>query len=289
MSHPLTATRAHSRSPRLHMYDPSPTMIELGHFLPGGAPLTSDKGVNETYKGVIEVGQATLSAYVKLLPDRQLVNELFASVLGRLAQLPVPRGFLVQVQRADYPTSALLQAQGVQTMPAFAVETISYQSLMRRVDLQSIPARMRLFREWPNWYAAASFDDWIANADRHPGNLLVGAKGEVWLIDHSHCFMGDKWVAPQLDPNAVTGNQLCAAMSAWLTPAEKALALQQCHASVQRFSSIDAQRAANLALLVNLLNATDLGALTSFVTTRAPTIATRLSASLGVPYLPLEN
>ena len=175
-------------------------MIQLGHFLPGGTPLVDGKGVNETYIGMIEVGPQRLRAYVKLMPDRQLVNELLASVLGRLVGLPVPRGFLVLVQRSDYPSSSYLLQNGFDAASAFAVEELPHRALDRRADLASAEARKALLCAWSKWPEAACFDDWIANADRHPGNLLVGGPGEVWLIDHSHAFTGDKWPRPDLCP-----------------------------------------------------------------------------------------
>lgn len=262
-------------------------MIELGHALPGGMLLQDDKGVNETYRGVIEIGPARLSAYIKLLPDRQLVNELFASVLGRLVGLPVPRGFLVEIRRTDYPDSPLMIALGLSAAPAFAVEAIACPSALRRLDLQSVAARERLLRAWPHWYSAAAFDDWIANADRHLGNLLVGAPGEAWLIDHSHAFTGDKWQAVNLRPNVVTVNQLCQAMGAWLNPSEKARAMQACHAAIQHFSSVDAVQATLLAHIVTQLLLPDLDALTEFVKDRVHSVASRVGSILGIPDLPL--
>lgn len=262
-------------------------MIQLGHFLPGASPLTTEKGSNETYRGIVEVGTARLAAYVKLLPDRQLVNELLASVLGQLVGLPLPRGFLVSARLEDYPSSIVLQESGQPEMPAFAVETIAHQSLNRRLDLVSKPARELLFRTWPHWYRAACFDDWIANADRHTGNLLVGGRGEIWLIDHSLAFTGPKWVGASLDPDLLTENQLCQAMSVCLTPSEKALVMQECHAAVQQFASINAVQAAHLAELVNLLEPSDLNSLTTFVSTRVGSVAHRIGACLGVPELPL--
>lgn len=262
-------------------------MIELGHALPGGTLLKDDKGVNETYRGLIEVGSSRLSAYIKLLPDRQLVNEMLASVLGRLVDLPVPRGFLVEVRRVDYPDSPFMKASAVSVAPAFAVEEIACRSLLRRMDLQSPVARERLFRTWSHWYSAAAFDDWIANGDRHAGNLLVGAPGEAWLIDHGHAFTGDKWQAVNLRPDMVTGNHLGQTMGLWLKPPEKALAMQACHAAVQCFSSVDTVQASRLAHLVTQLSAPDFDALTRFVTERVHSVASRIGNILGIPGLPL--
>ena len=65
--------------------------IGLGHLLPGGTRLTGDEtGVNETYRGAVETASDKRLAYVKLLPAKQLVNELVCLVLGRSIGLPIP-------------------------------------------------------------------------------------------------------------------------------------------------------------------------------------------------------
>jgi hypothetical protein len=262
-------------------------MIDLGYALPGGTPLIDDKGINETYRGLVEVaGGLRVQAYIKFLPDRQLVNELLASVLGRLVGLPLPRAFLVEVQLSDYPASGFLASAGHPKSPAFAVEAISAHSVLRRVDLQTQEAREQMLRSWPKWYEAASFDDWIANADRHTGNVLVGARGEVWLIDHSHCFTGCQWVPASLVPDIVTQNQLGLAMNVFLTPAEKLMALQACYKAIQDFASVDTVYARSLAHLESYAASADLDALLQFVANRVHSASARMCACVGMPGLP---
>lgn len=46
---------------------------------------------------------------------------------------------------------------------------------------------------WVEQMAAIwAFDNLIFNVDRHPGNLLIGADGTVWMIDHTQAFQYDK-------------------------------------------------------------------------------------------------
>ncbi len=261
-------------------------MIDIGYALPGGTPLTVDKGINETYRGIVEIGGSRFPAHIKLLPNRQLVNELLASVLGRMAGLPIPRAFLVEFELSDYPASPYLASTGLPMSPAFAVETIPAQSVLRRLDLRSPAAQEQMLRAWPKWYDAASFDDWIANADRHPGNLLVGSPGEVWLIDHSHCFTGSNWTAAGLVADVTTTNQLGNMMKIHLTPNEKAQALQDCYLAIQQFASIDTVYARSLALLGTYADSADLDALMNFVANRVHTISARMCACVGMPALP---
>ncbi len=37
-----------------------------------------------------------------------------------------------------------------------------------------------------------AFDNLVFNVDRHPGNLLIGADGTVWMIDHTQAFQYNK-------------------------------------------------------------------------------------------------
>jgi hypothetical protein len=69
------------------------------------------------------------------------------------------------------------------------------------------------------------FDDLIANIDRNAGNILIGAPGELILIDHSRAFgTGRKLVNPlqRVDAKvwesmrALTADQLNGALGAWL-------------------------------------------------------------------------
>jgi predicted unusual protein kinase regulating ubiquinone biosynthesis (AarF/ABC1/UbiB family) len=47
---------------------------------------------------------------------------------------------------------------------------------------------MEKLRDWPRALQAGCFDEWIANADRHHGNILIQGNGNFSLIDHSHAI-----------------------------------------------------------------------------------------------------
>lgn len=261
-------------------------MILNGHFLPGGVPLTLDKGVNETYRGVIEVGGSRIVAYVKFAPARQLVNELFASALGQLAGVKVPRSFLVKVSLADYPASPFLQAIGTDAL-AFASEEVGRGTVLRRVSVSSAPALAAFFRTWKQWPDAASFDDWIANADRHPGNMLIGSAGEVWLIDHSHAFTGPVWAAADLDPSVSTKNQLCQVACGCISMTERLGAYTASLLAAGIFENVKVADAAIAAHIAHHLVAGDANSLTNFATVRPSDVPDRISAHLGLPSLKL--
>src|SRR5690606_22477174 len=74
---------------------------------------------------------------------------------------------------------------------------------------------------WADLGHLYAFDSWIANIDRHPGNLLFGGKDEIWLIDHGHCFSGPTWEPSDLDPGAAYRNRLAEWLTCHLTPDQK--------------------------------------------------------------------
>jgi len=261
-------------------------MIKRGHFLPGGTLLTDDKGVNETYRGTIEVGPSRIDAYVKLMSGRQLVNELAASVLGRLVGLRMPRAFLVLVRQSDYSHSPAVQAASGDVI-AFATEAVGSGSALRRVTLNS-PAAFALFlKSWKEWPEAATFDEWIANADRHPGNVLIGQFGEVWLIDHSHAFTGPSWNAATLNPLVFVPNQLCDHASKCISLADRFNAYAAALNVSALFAVINAENALRTAYIDQQVNTADFSALASFVALRASKPYEAISVRLGLPGLSL--
>ncbi|WP_429809821.1 hypothetical protein [Ensifer sp. B1-9] len=46
------------------------------------------------------------------------------------------------------------------------------------------------------------FDEWMANVDRHHGNLLLAGSGDMWLIDHGNYITGHMWSKEKLDAAA---------------------------------------------------------------------------------------
>lgn len=176
---------------------PTP-QIGLGHFLPGGVLLPAGvKGVSETYRGLIEVDEARIVAYVKLLHPWEVFNEALGSVLCQLVGLPTPRPYLVLVEREDYPQSSLLTVSNAPRTLAFASQAMPMQTLGRHVALRTPNALRELVSPWREWPDVLVFDQWIANPDRHSGNLLVGGPGEIYLIDHGLSFYRRNW-SPEL-------------------------------------------------------------------------------------------
>ena len=133
----------------------------------------SDTGVNQAVRGIVLTPRGEVEAFVKRLADpRETMLECLCALLGRSFGLPIPPPLLVWMP----------EELGVAGL-AFGSASIDAPNLLSVVET-SAPAVMLRLSRWPKLGAAASFDEWIANCDRHPGNLLHDGMGDFWLIDH---------------------------------------------------------------------------------------------------------
>lgn len=130
-------------------------------------PLTGRDNINQTWKADIRSEEGDFQAIVKDIPERELVVECLCAVLGRRLGLPIPRPMLVE----DAELGIL-----------FGSEELSHPDL-KRAELSTYLMTI-LLSDWPRLPLATVFDEWIANPDRHGGNLLWDGNGEFWLIDH---------------------------------------------------------------------------------------------------------
>lgn len=200
--------------------------LETAHLLPGASLLEGNEtGFFETYRGVIETPTGKVSAYVKLVGNTTLANEIVSTLLGRGAGLPIPKGYLVQVLAQDYPDSNFLKGQRLQSTIAYGSSNANALSFTRQFritnDDEEAETFAQLFPLWSNWRDAVVFDEWIGNCDRNAGNLLMGADNEVWLIDHSHAFTGPNWQGHMLRSEIYTKNRIAEHVKRCVTTQEK--------------------------------------------------------------------
>ena len=150
-------------------------VISMGNVVPGAKLLGEDEtGVNETFIGLAQMPDVTCRVYIKVLSDKQLVNELVACVLGRALDFPVLEGFLLRVRAKDLPESKILASLPERDYYVFGSKALEAPTLMRHVNLD-IRAAIGFLQQhrFEHWDDVIIFDDWIANGDRHGGNLLV--------------------------------------------------------------------------------------------------------------------
>jgi hypothetical protein len=168
-----------------------------------------------TWKGAVQIESGTSTeAYLKALPQNQLLAEVLCALLGLAAGLPMPPPYLVEDQggflasEPDANGYTVFFGSGALEFPSFA------HYLAKEIPSEETRAQavLTLLATWKHFHAAIAFDEWIANADRHMGNLLYGVADGFTLIDHSHALGGPDWPVRGFPAGACMDNQL----AAWL-------------------------------------------------------------------------
>lgn len=121
-----------------------------------------------------------LVAFIKHLPPRELFIECIAAQLGREIGISIPRPLLVQIFPAHLPELNLKESTII-----FGSEDANYPSFQQ---FTSPTKALNELRKWPDLLKAGCFDEWIANPDRHHGNILYSGSNQFSLIDHSHAI-----------------------------------------------------------------------------------------------------
>lgn len=144
---------------------------------------------------------------------RQRIADLAASLVGRAIGLPIPKPVLVEVNFAHLPKESAWH--GPPDVELFfgsqhaGKSPRTFSRILRDGDEQTTRALDR----WDGIHACMTFDEWIANDDRHNGNLLYDPRTDgFWMIDHGRALTGDYWPIWGLDPKAETGNVLADAV-----------------------------------------------------------------------------
>lgn len=91
----------------------TPTRLQVGN-------------VNSTWKGPILAESGSTIAYIKVLPPAQILSECVCTVLRRVLDLDLPRGFLVEVSRELLPDFDW--ADPAQTLLAYGSEDANYSA-----------------------------------------------------------------------------------------------------------------------------------------------------------------
>jgi len=263
--------------------------VRLANVVAGAAPLGADeRGVNETYVGLIQTASEQIRAYIKVLGGKQLVNELICSTLGRAVGLPVPEGFLVRANASDLPESAALASHSGDAQ-IFASSDAGFPSLKRRLAQDRGDFLKEIFLQWKDLDAATIFDEWIANVDRHPGNLLVETASRVWLIDHGHSLTGPDWKESDMRHDAVVRNRLADAYFNNMTLPQRMEVREKAARSSESYKLLDADAVLSACHSDNLLSANDIKAVKTFIELRAIKVIDLISSRLGIPNMEVRD
>lgn len=151
----------------------------VGTLLPGATPIHNEN-INPVWRGNVVIGNYRRSMYVKSVDKRTLAVEVMCAVLGRALELPMPRPALVMV----HPEAI----QGLsQPSVFFGSESVDNPDLKQWLNKDADSTAKQLLG-WAKLLDAGCFDEWVANYDRHGGNILYGGGQNFALIDHSEAL-----------------------------------------------------------------------------------------------------
>lgn len=168
----------------------------IGTLLPGAVPI-DNHNINPVWRGNVQLSDVRRSMYVKAVEPRTLAVEVICAIVGRRIGLPIPRPALVQVTSRSLPQA---------TMPTlfFGSESVDNPDLKKWLA-RDPDTTMAHLNNWSKLIDAGCFDEWIANADRHGGNILYGGGKNFVLIDHSEALPRRLQVAdPALENTILT-------------------------------------------------------------------------------------
>lgn len=157
-----------------------PSQIDLGLFLTGKRVVDPAVcGQHPLFYGTVQVkGRERFNAYVKMLPAKLIYAEVLSSLLGQSLGLPIP---------ITIPVYARGQTVGTASEFELCVASLDCGAapIARIARLDDVNT---LLNKWAHARTAIVFDELIANADRNLRNILMGADGKIWLIDHEEAL-----------------------------------------------------------------------------------------------------
>lgn len=262
------------------------TEIPLAKVLLGAKPFNHGN-VNETFSGQVLTANGNIRhAIIKDLDIIQLCNELFAYSLASELKLPVPDCFLGLVPQGEIALSnAPFLPNGARLVFVSVDVKVPNVTFRLRADLSKQKDILSELAQWDELGVLYAFDTWIANIDRHPGNLLFGNSNEVWLIDHGHSFTGPNWQPTDLDATQQYRNRLSDWLTKELTSSQKKQHSKELRKFCSELSKIDVINAVRSSRVAELLQSELASALETFITDRSSNVDRLASQSLGVPVL----
>ena len=261
--------------------------IRLATVLPGAKGFR-EGNVNETFRGQILLDDGSIkSAVLKDLDHKQLSNEVLTSVLARAVGLPTPDVYVALVRGTDLPVTKAPQLRDGNRI-VFASVDVKVPNITFRAAGATLDEQRQLLRDILDWGDLGhlyAFDSWIANIDRHPGNLLFGGKNEIWLIDHGHCFSGPAWEPIDLNPDAAYRNRLSEWLTHLLTPDQRRIRSSEALKFSEIIASVDIAELRRRSLIESLLPPAHVVAIENFLKGRTQKVPIHANRALGVPTL----
>lgn len=153
-----------------------------------------ESGRGKIYFGDIETDQGRKSAHIKLLNTENIAKEALCNVLARTLHLPIQPAYYVNMNNTEYSGGRSGNMDGLafgmlyDNTPSFHIRTLKEKNLLL----------------WQDLLPCAVFDEWIANGDRMPDNLVFDKNGVFWLFDHDDALKGHVRPSAPISPALLT-------------------------------------------------------------------------------------
>ena len=253
--------------------------------LPGAVRFSFNDNVNPTYRGRIVVADDEVRmGFIKDLDAKQLANELLAATLAREAGLPVPEPFLGLVSNGDLPIAHAPPTTDGNAHYVFVSVDVETPALWQQYDPADVTAyeeACHRLSKWPLVGKFYGFDSWVANIDRHQGNILFSSS-DIYLIDHGHVFSGPKWSNSTLIPAQIYTNKI----KDWLTPYIPDSAKADCLSEGMGASYDDTDFVGEMcagSFALDFLDSSEGGSLVDFLCNRAKALEPIIQDALCMP------
>ena len=156
--------------------------FSVGTLLPGATRITNGN-INPVWRGNVQLEGFRRQMYVKFVTPRTLAVEVICALMGRALKLPIPKPAIVYVAPESLEGQGfLLEKEAI----FFGAESVDNPDLKQWVSQSS--EGFEVITRWAKIIDAGCFDEWIANHDRHGGNILYGGGTNFSLIDHSEAL-----------------------------------------------------------------------------------------------------
>ncbi|ACE85854.1 HipA family kinase [Cellvibrio japonicus] len=165
--------------------------IEIATAYPNLQEISVGKGKGVTLFGDIHTDQGAKRAFVKLLSLEGIAREAICSVVGRMLHLPLRQGYYVNVANTQFHRQ-------VGNLEHLAFGTLD--DATRLFPLKELSSVETDLLKWDDVLKSAVFDEWIANGDRLPNNMVFERGGVFWLFDHDEAFPGHVSAATPVSP-----------------------------------------------------------------------------------------
>ena len=256
--------------------------IELATLLPGALP-RSEATAEMVWHGDIQTNAGSVSAYIKLLEPHKMISEIVCSLLGRHIGLKIPQPYLVSGNTSQLGVDN--HSQDVLMFGSRDADSVQFYDIVNR-DAEYAE---QLLMKWKDYKDVAFFDEWIANIDRHAGNILYNGRSGFWLIDHSHALTGGEWHLFGLnDATGTHDNKLLDPIAEELTEHVRYQWRKYVIDLVdKKYDKTPVSSLEENGYLKNVADDIDIQQVLKFVSDRVPHVVSLVCKKLGLPELKL--